>query len=1059
MTNKASLGYHSEEGPATFGYMESVMSPKGRPDGDSPAPGQPEAGLFEARRHQALVQSSPDAILTVDNQRVITSVNPGFTSLLGYQEHEVLGRSVRIIHPSQEAYDRFGRLVYPAIRQQGSWRGEWDYRAKDGAIIPIDAVLARLGGQESGEYLAILRDISQRKQAQEAKRHSEQFLNEVFEAIQDGISVLDAELNIIKTNSWMEQMYTHKAPLLGRKCYEVYQKRSTPCPLCPCLRTLKSGEIQIEVVPYPSAQEPQGWIELTAFPLKDEAGKIRGVIEYCKDISVRKQAENDLRTQRDLLDSLFENILMGVTVWDQAGNLLQCNEGFTRLTGYGLETIKNLDDWFPKAYPDPQYRQKVLHDWQESSRQDSAVCEYSVTCLNGRVLDLEFRASFLPDGRAVVSMVDVCERRKAENALRESEDRFRALSEESPLGVSLIDQDGRYEYLNPAFINIFGYTLSDLKTGKDWFRLAYPDEAYRKEVVRLWQQDLDQYPQEDAHTRTLEVRCKNGESKTVMFRPVATTAHGQFVLYEDISERIQGELALKQSEEKFRQIVQSSPMGIHMFELRESGRLIFLGANPAADRILGIDHGQFMGKSIEEAFPSLMQTEVPGRYRLAARYGKSWYTEMLDYEDHHISGAFEVNAFQTAPGKVTVMFLDRTEQKRAQQDKAKLESQLRQAQKMEAVGTLAGGVAHDFNNILTAIMGYGELAQLAAAKKQDNTAQLDQIVISAGRARDLVKQLLTFSRRSETDQKPMDLNLLLVQSVKMLERTIPKMVDIQLILADGLDDIQADATQLEQVLMNLAGNASDAMPDGGRLVLETSSVVLDGRLTSKHLGLSAGRYVLLTVTDTGQGMDQKTLGQIFDPFFTTKEIGKGTGLGLSTVYGIVQTHNGHISCYSEPGEGATFKIYLPSVEPAGRSVQREESPQHQIPGGNETILLVDDEPAIREMGAAILADMGYQMHQAASGEEALKAYQEAAAAIDLVILDLGMPGMGGHRCLGELLAMDPGAKVLIASGYSANGKVKDTLNQGAAGFIAKPFTRRDLLETVRSLLGWPDRIE
>jgi PAS domain S-box-containing protein len=267
-------------------------------------------------------------------------------------------------------------------------------------------------------------------------------------------------------------------------------------------------------------------------------------------------------------------------------------------------------------------------------------------------------------------------------------------------------------------------------------------------------------------------------------------------------------------------------------------------------------------------------------------------------------------------GEITsgiVVFQDVTDLKMAEEAKTKLESQLRQAQKMEAIGTLAGGIAHDFNNILSAIMGYGELAQLAAGKGGDSSRHLEQIVKAAERARGLVKQMLTFSRRSETELHPADINDLVTHSVVILERAIPKMIDIQTRLAGDLKLVKADATQIEQVIMNLANNAADAMPDGGRLVFETKMVSLDEDYVENHLEIKPGKYVRLSVTDTGHGMDSKTLEKIFDPFFTTKEMGRGTGLGLASVYGIIKNHSGYIEVASQPNQGTTFYIYLPAT--------------------------------------------------------------------------------------------------------------------------------------------------
>jgi PAS domain S-box-containing protein len=392
------------------------------------------------------------------------------------------------------------------------------------------------------------------------------------------------------------------------------------------------------------------------------------------------------------------------------------------------------------------------------------------------------------------------------------------------------------------------------------------------------------------------------------------------------------------------------------------------------------------------------------------------------------------------------------QRQRAGEDRLQLEAQLRQAQKMEAIGTLAGGIAHDFNNILGVIMGFAELAQERTAEGQGNAKELEHVLAATERARRLVRQILTFGRKVDADQRPLDLNLAVIHVLDILRSTLPRMIAIETALAEDLDMVNADPVQMDQVLINLATNSADAMPEGGRLVFETKNVVLDVDYVRLHPELSPGAYVLLMVSDTGCGMDARTMEQIFNPFFTTKDVGKGTGLGLSMVYGIVTGHGGGIHCHSEPGLGTTFKIYLPARREGAQAPAQEAPAQTQVAGGQERILLVDDEAALRELGAETLAEMGYEVLKAGSGEEALETYRARGGELDLVVLDLGMPGMGGQRCLEAILALNPQARVLIASGYTAAGQVEASLQAGAAGFVAKPYRRLDLLMTVRKVL-------
>jgi nitrogen-specific signal transduction histidine kinase/ActR/RegA family two-component response regulator len=393
---------------------------------------------------------------------------------------------------------------------------------------------------------------------------------------------------------------------------------------------------------------------------------------------------------------------------------------------------------------------------------------------------------------------------------------------------------------------------------------------------------------------------------------------------------------------------------------------------------------------------------------------------------------------------------DVTQSKRMAKEKEQLQEQLLQSQKMEAVGTLAGGVAHDFNNILQVTLGYSELILADDDLPERYRADLRKVHESAKRGADLVQRLLTFSRKTEIKPQPLNLNRRINEMRKMLDRTIPKMIEIQLVPDADPAVINADPTQVDQVLMNLAVNARDAMPEGGKLVIETADTVIDEEYARTHLDAKPGPYVLLTVTDTGAGMDKETLEHIFEPFYTTKESGQGTGLGLAVVLGIVQQHGGLIKCYSEPGHGTTFKIYFPALvsEPEPTAPAERVIPR----GGSETILLVDDEEFIRELGSRILTRAGYKVITASQGKEALEMYKKGNNEISLVILDLIMPEMGGKQCMEGLLRINPAVKVIIASGYSAESRTKETLASGAKGIVNKPYNIREVLEAVRSAL-------
>jgi len=394
---------------------------------------------------------------------------------------------------------------------------------------------------------------------------------------------------------------------------------------------------------------------------------------------------------------------------------------------------------------------------------------------------------------------------------------------------------------------------------------------------------------------------------------------------------------------------------------------------------------------------------------------------------------------------------DITGRKRAEQEREELQEQLRMSQRIEAVGKLAGGIAHDFNNLLSVILSYTGFALESLQQGDPLRNDLLEVKKSGERAATLTRQLLAFSRKQVLQPQLLSLNQVAVGIEKMLSRVLGEDVDLVQLLAPDLGLTLADPGQIEQALMNLVVNARDAMPDGGKLTIETSNIEIDAEYAARHISVKPGPYVLLAVTDTGCGMDPQTQARVFEPFFTTKEKGKGTGLGLSTVYGIVKQSGGSIWVYSEPGKGTTFKIYLPR-EAAGATVPAARPPAIPIRTGTETVLVVEDEEALRRVAARALAAAGYSVLSAADGEEALRAVAQHSGAIDLLVTDVVMPGMGGATLAQELTVRRPELKILYMSGYTDDAIVRHGVLEAGIHFLAKPFTAPDVTRKVREVL-------
>jgi two-component system, cell cycle sensor histidine kinase and response regulator CckA len=433
---------------------------------------------------------------------------------------------------------------------------------------------------------------------------------------------------------------------------------------------------------------------------------------------------------------------------------------------------------------------------------------------------------------------------------------------------------------------------------------------------------------------------------------------------------------------------------------------------------------------------------------------KRYELEMLKKDGRSFPVIISPQSLKDSEGRLKGYFAliaDVSKPKEIEKERQRMEAELQQAQKMESIGVLAGGISHDFNNSLQAILGYTQMLLIETEGIVSIHSKLLQIEKAAKRAGELTQQLLAFSRKVESRLRPTDLNHEVSQVGSLLQRTILKMINISLNLGDNLHIINADPSQIEQILMNLAINARDAMSEEGSITIKTENITVDFEYSKNHFGLNPGDYVLLTFSDTGQGMDQETISRIFEPFFTTKGPGKGTGLGLPMVYGLIKKHNGYIECNSKPGEGTSFKIFFPVVGDVVENAP-DKKDNATVPEGTETILIIDDEALVRELAEHMLAKFGYKVLTASGAETGLRIYRDNKDCIALVILDMIMPGMGGIRCLEELQKIKRDAKVIIASGYTAEGTRNNVLSSGAKGFINKPFNIREMLVAVREAL-------
>jgi PAS domain S-box-containing protein len=641
---------------------------------------------------------------------------------------------------------------------------------------------------------------------------------------------------------------------------------------------------------------------------------------------------------------------------------------------------------------------------------------------------------------------EIDEHIRTEKTLKEEKERFRILFEESPLGVSLIKDNGQYRYINSKFIEMFGYTLEDISTGREWFRKAFPDRGYRKKVLSTWKKDKEESRAGEARPRTFTVNCKDGSKIEILFRPVSLYAEDQLVMYEDITERKRAEEALRDSEERYRLLFNKANDAVFVHQPSEGGKpRNFIEVNDVACKMYGYTREELLELSPLDLVISGQEEEARTWVRklLSDKY---IFFEIVHKTKDGKEIPVEINAhlfdYKSRPTILSIA-RDITERKRT-------ETRLQQSQKMEAIGTLAGGIAHDFNNILSPLLGYAELLKYDLSDDSPFRGSVDEILRASLRARDLVQQILAFSRQTEDELKPIKIQPDVEEAIKLLRSSLPKTIEMEQDIDSNCGAIFADPTQIHQIVMNLATNAYHAMKDSGgslKVTLKPFQIKPD---QSELIGLMPGTYVCLTVSDTGVGIEKDILDKIFNPYFTTKEKGKGTGLGLSVVHGIVKSYDGNIHITSEPGKGTEVHVYLPIIE--FKVEENTHGSIESIHGGTEKILLVDDEEAIVRMEQQMLEQLGYKVITRTGSVDALEAFKANHDRYDLIVTDMTMPNMTGIQLAQEIKKIRPEIPVIISTGFSDQIDDEKCKAMGFQGYVMKPLVRKYFAGIIREVL-------
>jgi two-component system, cell cycle sensor histidine kinase and response regulator CckA len=774
--------------------------------------------------------------------------------------------------------------------------------------------------------------------------------------------------------------------------------------------------------------------------IRDQEGKTAGFRGICRDITERKKIEAEQNQYR----TFIENIDDGCFEADLKGNITFYNEATLRILGRPGVPRLNY-----KTYTTPEEAEKLKNIYNQMYRTGEPVKNYyyEIVRKDGEIRVIEGSAGLIRDAQgAPVGFRGVLRDVTERNKLEAEQKRYRTFIESIEDGCFETDLKGYITFDNEAARRIFGYSAEELhrlnyKTyttpeGAEKVKNIY-NHIYRTgEPVKMYDHQI---VRKDGELRILE-------GSAALLRDTSGKPTGFISTFRDVTERKK----IEAEQERYRNFVENVEDGCFEYDLR--GRCIF--CNEATGRSLGYTREEYMRLHMRERHGSAEDAQ-----RVFDIYSKVYKTGIPEkrYSFHLLhkdgtTGIHEasISLIRDAAGRPTGfrgVARDITEQKRLEEEQGRLRDQLYQSQKMEAVGTLAGGIAHDFNNILMGIQGYTSLMLLDIDSSHSHYDRLKTIESQIQSGADLTRQLLGYARGGRYEIKPTNLNELIDKAASMFGRT-KKEIRIHKSLALDLKNVEIDPGQIEQVLLNLFINAWQAMPGGGNIYLETGNVILD-EFYLKPYDVKPGLYVKLSVTDTGVGMDEKIKARIFEPFFTTKEMGRGTGLGLASTYGIIKGHKGLINVYSEKGHGTTFNVYLPA---SGKRTTSQDKSLRLIVRGHETILIVDDEKIIADVTGEMLAGLGYRFITAASGEEAVDIYRARTGEIDLVIMDMIMPGIGGGAAFDAIKVIKPEAKVILASGYSMNGDAKDIMKRGVKAFLQKPFLIEELAQKIRDVL-------
>jgi two-component system, cell cycle sensor histidine kinase and response regulator CckA len=990
---------------------------------------------------------------TVGPEGKFIEANPAIIGMFGYgSKEEFLAINVSDLYQNPEDRKKFNDKML----KEGVVKGEelW-LKKKDGSLF-VGSVSAVAVKDEQGQvtyYDGIIDNIDNRKRAEEALQESEERFRHLSSLTSEGIMIHEGGV-ILDANQVFAELagYSNVDNLIGKNGVEIISfTAESRQRIIDSLRTGSTETLEVELV------KSDGSI-LSAETHGKEInyrGRQASLVSM-RDITERKRAEDALRESETKFRTIFEAFEDIYYETDLSGNIMLVSPSVYRLSGWTPEEL--IGQPATLVYAVPEDRSALLMAISSCGY----VRDYELTLVKrdgskmvaSLAAHLIYDSSGAPAGLAG-SLRDITERKRAESqreaaleALQESEERYRALVENASDLVYRTDKTGHFTFLNRAAVNISGYEAGEL-IGKLYTIVIRPD--MRDQAIKHFGRQFVR----GIHNTYFElpIITKDGREVWIGQNTQLIVEDGQVKGFQavarDITERKRAEDAMRESEERQQLILATLPIAIFTSPLDPAIDASWISGD--VEKVTGFTVEQYMAE--KDFWRNRLHAGDRERVLAAYKDPAAGDEIVLEYRWLCKDGNYKWFHDRTVKKHTRQgiqyfgIILDITERKQAEEQKRILEERLQWAEKMEAIGTLAGGIAHDFNNLLLGIQGYASLSLMNLDPSHPNYERLKRIEEQVQSGADLTSQLLGFARGGRYEVKPTDMNEIIEKTSSMFGRT-KKEISIRRKHGKDLWSVEVDRGQMERVFVNLYVNAWQAMAGGGEIYLETENVLLDDEKVLPY-SVKPGKYVKITVTDTGTGMDEKTRLRVFDPFFTTKEMGRGIGLGLASVYGIIKGHQGMINVYSEPGHGTVFTIYLPASE---KEVVKEETATAEIVRGTETILLVDDEKIVMEVSRELLESMGYQVYAVNSGQEAIVVYMEKRNKIDLVILDMIMPGISGSQTFDRLREINPDVKVLLSSGYSLNGEAQHIMDRGCNGFLQKPFQIEKLSQQVREML-------